>query len=113
MIVTTQIRGREVTGLHVGVRNVRRYFSQQSSVIELQLDYLHIQCGLLPEFWQGQPEILDQRLCEWLDFKIFHRTLGKTPLRWAMTPSGNNTYTLSSSAIRESRLLDLEAGTAA
>jgi hypothetical protein len=113
MVVTTQTRGREVTGLHVGARNVRRYFSQQSCVIELQLDYLHIQCGLSPDFWQGQPEIHDPRLCEWLDFKIFHRTLGKTPLRWAMIPSGNNTFTLRSSAIRESQRLDLETGTAA
>ena len=70
MVVKTQIRGREVTGLHVGARNARRYFSQQTSIIELQLDDLNIQCGLSPEFWQGQPEIHDPRLCEWLDFRF-------------------------------------------
>ena len=58
MVVKTQSRGCGVTGLHVGVNNVRRYFPKQISSIELQLDHLQIQCGLKPDFWQGEPDIL-------------------------------------------------------
>ncbi len=59
MVVRTQCKGRGITGLHVGVNNVRRYFPKDISVIELQLDHLQIQCGLRPEFWNGEPDIVD------------------------------------------------------
>jgi len=51
MVVKTQSKGREITGLHVGVNNVRRFFPKHIAVIELQLDHLQIQCGLGPDFW--------------------------------------------------------------
>ena len=73
MVVKTQLRGTEVTGLRVGSRNVRRYFPKSIRVIELQLDHLEIQCGLSPEFWRGEPEIHDPRLCVWLNSKVTHR----------------------------------------
>ena len=57
MVVKTQCKGREVTGLHVGAANARRYFPRNVSAIELQLDHLRIECGLPPEFWSSQPEI--------------------------------------------------------
>ena len=99
MVVKTQIKGCGVTGLRVGARNVRRYFPKNVSTIELQLDHLQIQCGLSPEFWTGEPEIHDPRLCEWLDFKIFHRVEGRTSLRLAMTPAGANAFRLRSTTL--------------
>jgi len=100
MVVKTQLKGGEITGLHVGARNVRRYFPKTTQVIELQLDHLAIQCGLSPEFWRGQPEIHDPRLCEWLDFKIVHRPGGRKELRLAMMPAGDNTFRLRSSGVQ-------------
>jgi hypothetical protein len=58
-----------VTGLNVGATNVRRYFPKSITEIELELDHLRIQCELTPEFWRGQPEIHDPRLCLWLESK--------------------------------------------
>jgi hypothetical protein len=69
MVVKTQSTGRGVTGLNVGAKNVGRHSPKNISAIELQLDYLQIQCGLEPDFWQHQPEIHDPRLCAWLPFK--------------------------------------------
>jgi hypothetical protein len=100
MVVKTQLRGGEVTGLHVGARNVRRYFPKGVRVIELQLDHLQIQCGLAPGFWKGQPEICDPRLCEWLDFKVVHRGEGKQ-LKLAMTPAGKSIFRLRSVVPKE------------
>jgi len=96
MVVKTQLRGCEVTGLHVGARNVRRYFPRGIRVIELQLDHLQIQCGLSPEFWSGRPEIHDQRLCEWLDFKVIHRTGERKQVKLAMMPAGKSVFRLRS-----------------
>ncbi|HEY2471620.1 MAG TPA: hypothetical protein VGI45_27785 [Terracidiphilus sp.] len=106
MVVKTQLKGCEVTGLHVGARNVRRYFPKAVSVIELQLDHLAIQCGLTPEFWHGQPEIHDPRLCEWLDFKIVHHLGGRKEVRLAMMPAGENTFRLRSSVVKEESTME-------
>jgi len=113
MVVKTQLRGGEVTGLHVGVRNVRRFFPKGVRVIELQLDHLEIQCGLSPEFWHGQPEIHDPRLCEWLDFKIIHRLGERKEVRLAMTPAGENTFRLRSSALKGDGMAGIEPVAAA
>jgi len=94
MLVRTQCRGREVTGLQVGAKNVRRYFPKHIDAIELQLDHLNIQCDLAPEFWHGQAEINDPRLCEWLDFKVSHMMPVRTPIPLAMVPSGKNSFRL-------------------
>jgi hypothetical protein len=94
MVVKTQCKGRGLTGLHVGVTNVRRYFPRDIAVIELQLDHLHIQCGLNPGFWQGEPEIFDPRLCAWLESKQFHTKPDRTPVPLAMIPAGNNCFKL-------------------
>jgi hypothetical protein len=96
MVVKTQRKGRGVTGLHVGANNVRRYFPKQVSVIELQLDHLQIQCGLEPDFWRGDGEIHDRRLCAWLESKNFHATPGRGPLPMAMIPAGDNCFRLQS-----------------
>jgi len=93
MVVKTQSKGHGVTGLHVGSNNVRRYFPKGTKNIELQLGHLRIQCGLKPDFWQGQPEIYDPRLCAWLESKNMHGTANRTmPL--AMIPAGDNSFQL-------------------
>src|SRR5215469_12198567 len=107
MVVKTQLKGGEVTGLHVGARNVRRYFPRTVRVIELQLDHLQIQCGLSPDFWHGQPEIHDPRLCEWLDFKIIHKLGERKEVRLAMMPAGKNTFRLRSSELNGEAMMGI------
>lgn len=93
MVVKTQSKGHGVTGLNVGTNNVRRYFPKETKNIELQLGHLRIQCGLSPDFWQGQPEIYDPRLCAWLESKNLHSVANRTvPL--AMIPDGKNSFRL-------------------
>lgn len=94
MVVTSQCIGHRVTGLYVGASNVRRYFPKQVSNIELQLDHLRIECGLKPDFWNGQPEIHDPRLCLWLESKLFQRKECRSPMPLAMTPAGEHSFTL-------------------
>jgi hypothetical protein len=94
MVVRTQSKGLEITGLQVGANNVRRYFPKHIEAIELQLDHLQIQCGLGPDFWEGQPEIHDPRLCAWLESKSFHERPGRSPIPLAMIPSGKNSFRL-------------------
>jgi hypothetical protein len=92
MVVQTQAKSRGVVGLLVGAYNARRYFSKEIPVIELQLDHLQIQCGLKPDFWQGEPEIVDPRLCAWLEAKHFHNKKDRSPIPFALIPEGNNCY---------------------
>jgi hypothetical protein len=92
MVVKTHSKCRGVTGLHIGVSNVRRYFPKTVPVIELQLDHLQIQCGLAPDFWQGQPEIFDPRLCAWLESKHLHCTPDRAPVPLALIPAGANSF---------------------
>jgi hypothetical protein len=93
MVVKTRSKGHGVTGLNVGMDNVRRYFPKETKNIELQLGHLSIQCGLKPDFWQGQPEIYDPRLCAWLESKNLHSLANRTtPL--AMIPAGENSFRL-------------------
>ena len=94
MVVKTRNIGHGVTGLHVGASNVRRYFPKGTSVIELELDHLQIQCGLDPHFWQDQPEILDPRLAAWLESKRMKEKSNQATFLLAMTPSGKNAYRL-------------------
>jgi len=93
MVVKTQSKGHGVTGLHVGTDNVRRYFPKGTKNIELQLGHLRIQCGLKPDFWQGQPEIYDPRLCAWLESKNLHGTANRT-VPMSMIPAGENSFQL-------------------
>jgi hypothetical protein len=94
MVVKTQSKGRGLTGLHVGISNARRYFPRHIAFIELQLDHLQIRCSLEPDFWKGQPEIYDPRLCAWLESKNFHGKPNRTPIPLALIPSGNNSFKL-------------------
>ena len=94
MVVKKQSRGIGVTGLHVGTSNVRRYFPKNISSIELQLEHLQIECGLKPDFWQGEPEIFDPRLCAWLESRHMHAKPDRTPIALAMIPEGKNSFRL-------------------
>ena len=94
MVVKTHCRGREFTGVEVGAVDVRRYFPQGTAVIELLLDHLLIQCGLAPDFWKGNTEIRDPRLCAWLQSKNFHGRPGDIPVPLALIPSGKNCFRL-------------------
>jgi hypothetical protein len=94
MMVKVQNRGTSITGLNVGATNVRRYFRKPVSAIELQLDHLQIECGLKPEFWQGEGEIHDPRLCAWLELKNSAGLPSRTPAPLAMIPSGKNCFRL-------------------
>ena len=94
MVVKTQCKGHAFTGVEVGTGNVRRYFPKDIGVIELHLDHLLIQCGLAPEFWQGQTEIRDPRLSAWLESKNFHGRPGQDPIPLALIPSGKNCFRL-------------------
>jgi hypothetical protein len=96
MVVKTRSKGRGVTGLHVGTSNVRRYFPKSISIIELQLDHLQIQCDLQPDFWQGQSDIFDPRLCSWLESRHLHAKLDRAPVPLAMIPEGENRFRLQS-----------------
>jgi len=93
MVVTSVCIGHRVTGLYVGARNVHRYFPKSVTEIELQLDHLRIQCGLSPDFWQGQPEIHDRRLCVWLELKQ-RNGKANAPVPLAMIRSGENAFIL-------------------
>ena len=93
MVVRSKCNGHRITGLYVGVNNVRRYFPKNIETIDLELDHLRIQCGLTPHFWKGEPEIHDQRLSAWLELKQFQGKLHGSSML-AMIPSGNNSFIL-------------------
>jgi hypothetical protein len=95
MLVKALWDGHRVSGLYVGVRNVRRYFPKNVGAIELQLDHLRIECELRPHFWRGRPEIHDPRLCIWLEQKQLQAKGCKS---MAMVPSGEHSFILSDHA---------------
>ena len=94
MVVKTQSKGREITGLEVGIHNVRRYFPKGTAVIELELDHLRIQCWLTPDFFTDHPEIHDSRLGAWLESKNLYERPSRTPVPLSMIPKGNNSFRL-------------------
>jgi len=94
MVVKTQRKARGVTGLHVGAGNVQRHFPQHVSEIELHLDHLQIQCALPPDFWNGNTDIYDPRLCAWLKSKHLLAVLNGRPISLAMIPAGKNSFRL-------------------
>ncbi|HWG20178.1 MAG TPA: hypothetical protein VG225_06575 [Terracidiphilus sp.] len=101
MVVKTQSTGRDDFGLRVGAANARRYFPRSMAAVELRLDDLHIQCALPSRFWDGEPEIHDPRLCEWLKFKVFRERPNRNPILLNMEQSGTDTFTLQSITLEE------------
>jgi hypothetical protein len=94
MLVTAYKDSSQRTRLLIGKANARRYFRKRSSSIELQLDDLHIQCTLDPDFWEGRPEIHDPRLSGWLEFKVARRGSGRELMQLALLPSGADKFVL-------------------
>lgn len=94
MMVKALRVGGEVSGLRVGLQNVRRYFPRDIKQIELQLDHLRIECGLEPNFWRSQPIIHDPRLSLWLKSKNHAGKQCRTPIPFTMVPSGANSFKL-------------------
>lgn len=113
MVVKAQSKGQGLSGIHVGSDNVRRYFPKDVSTIELQLDHLRIQCGLPPDFWKGQPEIYDPRLCAWLETKHMHASRNRTPVTLAMIPEGKNSFRLQPVSLEVRSRASVPARTAA
>jgi hypothetical protein len=83
-----------MTGLHVGNGNVQRLFPPDVPSVELELDHLRIVCSLQPEFWDGEPEIHDERLISWLETKQAQGKLGPRPAPVAMIPAGEHAFKL-------------------
>jgi hypothetical protein len=113
MVVKTHSIGHGVIGLHVGPTNVRRHFPKNIAVIELLLDHLQIQCWLNPDFWRGQPEIHDPRLCAWLESKHMHSKPDRAPVPLAMIPAGNNSFRLQPVSLKADTRVKHNSGTAA
>ena len=94
MVVKSQSSGSRITGIYVGVSNLRRYYPRHVASIDLELDHLRIQCGLAPGFWHGDPEIRDPRLSSWLELKQLQGAGRRNPIALAMTPTGENSFIL-------------------
>ncbi len=113
MVVKTHSKGRGVTGLNVGAQNVQRYFQKGTLYVEIQLDHLRIQCGLAPEFWQGEPEIHDPRLCAWLETKYPSCYSKGDSVPLALIPDGKNSFKLQPACAAAPSRLRLARRTAA
>ncbi|WP_420237419.1 hypothetical protein ACOBR2_17655 [Telmatobacter bradus] len=98
MLVRTHNKGLGQTGLQVGAQNVRRFFSKDNSEVELLLDHLLIQLSLNDDFWQGEAEIFDPRLCAWLESKNFPLRPCHAPVQLALIPVGKNSFRLTTVA---------------
>ncbi len=109
MIVKTQCKGREFTGVEIGAANVRRNFPKDMQVIELHLDHLQIQLELEPEFWEGHAQICDRRLSAWLESKNFNGQPGHEPVPLVLIPTGKNCYRLKAIGCKEQSKLKPEA----
>jgi hypothetical protein len=94
MIVKMQDRGCGVTGMRIGARNVRRYFTKGVPTVDLDLDSVQIQCDLGQDFWQDHPEIVDPRLCAWLTAKKTKLKVDGDRAVLLMLPAGRNSFRL-------------------
>jgi len=94
MVVQKPRKHRGMTGLHVGNGNVQLLFPPDVQLVELELDHLTITCTLEPEFWEGEPEIQDERLLSWLETKQANGKLGPKPAPIAMIPAGEHAFRL-------------------
>jgi hypothetical protein len=113
MVVKTQSTGRSVTGLNAGAKNIQRNFPKSILAIELQLDYLQIQCGLEPDFWLDQPEIHDPSICTWLELKYPYGNPGRGPVPLTMIPAGKNSSRLLPISLRAHAESHMPQGAAA
>ena len=97
MVVRTQEKhpGHKGTvGLHIGALNVQQYFPRSLQMVELELDHLRIVCPLEPSFWQDSPEIHDQRLSLWLEYKRMSGKLNGSSAPVSLIPLENSGFRL-------------------
>jgi hypothetical protein len=94
MVVDAKNKHHSMTGLHIGDGNVQRLFPPDVPAVELELDHLRIVCTLRPEFWEGEPEIHDERLVCWLESKRMNGKLASRPAPVAMIPAGEHAFRL-------------------
>lgn len=100
MVVRTKENGHEVIGLRVGAANVRRFFTKDQHDVELRIGDLRIQCTLPPGFWDGDPEIHDPRLCDWLQYNASLEISHRKPIALTMVPTGTNSFSLNPLTLR-------------
>jgi hypothetical protein len=81
-----------ILGLHVGARNARQFFPKHSNAVELHLDHLVIVCTLSPAFWDGKPDIYDERLSSWLHSKRDSGKLSSQPSTITLIPNGEGSF---------------------
>jgi hypothetical protein len=103
MVVKTNSERRGLTGLHVGNGNVQQLFPPDVPSVELELDHLKIVCTLQPEFWEGEPEIHDERLNSWLEAKRMNGKLAPSPAPVALIQTGDHAFRLMPLGQQESR----------
>jgi hypothetical protein len=103
MVVNEKSKRQGMTGLHIGDGNVQRLFPPDVPVVELELDHLRIVCTLEPGFWEGEPEIHDERLVSWLESKRMSGKLASRPAPVAMIPAGDHVFRLMPIEHREVR----------
>jgi hypothetical protein len=94
MVVRGKSKRLGMTGLHVGDGNVQRLFPPDMPTVELELDHLRIVCTLEPKFWEGEPEIHDERLLAWLESKRMNGKLAPLPAPVVMIPAGEHAFRL-------------------
>jgi hypothetical protein len=110
MVVSGKSKRHGMTGLHIGDGNVQRLFPPDVPVVELELDHLRIVCTLEPEFWEGEPEIHDERLVSWLESKRMSGKLASRPVPVAMIPVGDHAFRLMPIEHREVRTTKYPVG---
>ena len=93
MVVTIRHDGRSSSVLHIGQENVARYFPEKFSTIELHMAGVQIGFRLPESFWQGQPEIRDARLSDWIKVAVCHKKRAKEH-QLEMIPLGGNAFHL-------------------
>jgi len=110
MVVKAKSGRLGMTGLHVGDGNVQQFFPPDVPIVELELDHLRIVCTLEPEFWEGNPEIHDERLISWLESKRVNGKLASKPAPLAMIPAGEHAFRLLPIDDREARTTKYPVG---
>jgi hypothetical protein len=94
MVVKVKSGRLGMMGLHIGSGDVQRFFPPDVPLIELLLDHLRIVCTLEPDFWDGSPEIHDERLDSWLALKRGSGKLASKAGLVAMIPAGEHAFRL-------------------
>ena len=110
MVVRAKHEPRKVTGLRIGDGNVQRLFPPDMPNVELELDHLRIVCTLQPEFWDGEPEIHDERLVSWLEAKRMSGKLATVPAPVVLIPAGEHAFRLLPIAHSEVRTTEYPVG---